>query len=61
MSSSSEISRRKLLGGMALTAMGAAAASTFAVPTPAFAENPWEKPSILVFDVSASCLTSATV
>src|ERR1700721_2855495 len=56
MSSSCEISRRKLLGGMALTAMGAAASSTFTVPTQAFAENPWQKPSILVFDVNETLI-----
>jgi 2-haloacid dehalogenase len=53
---SGEISRRKLLGGIALTAIGAAAASTSAVPAQAFAENPWEKPSILVFDVNETLI-----
>ena len=56
MNSSGEISRRKLLGGIALTVMGAAAAITFTVPAQAFGENPWEKPSILVFDVNETLI-----
>lgn len=56
MNGSGEISRRKLLGGIALTAVGAAAASTFTVPAHAFAENPWGKPSILVFDVNETLI-----
>jgi 2-haloacid dehalogenase len=51
-----EISRRKLLGGIALTAMGGAAGSTLTVPVQAFAENPFEKPSILVFDVNETLI-----
>jgi 2-haloacid dehalogenase len=56
MNSGSAISRRKLLGGIALTAIGAAAASTFTAATQAFAEDPWAKPSILVFDVNETLI-----
>jgi 2-haloacid dehalogenase len=58
MSSSSDISRRKLLGGIAFTVIGAAAAaaSTFTGPAQAFADNPWAKPSILVFDVNETLI-----
>lgn len=56
MNDNSEISRRKLLGGMVLTAIGSAVASSFAAPTPAFAENPFQTPSILVFDVNETLI-----
>jgi 2-haloacid dehalogenase len=51
-----EISRRNLLGGIALATMGAAAGSTFAVPAQALAQNPFDKPSILVFDVNETLI-----
>src|SRR5580692_8408795 len=55
MNISGEITRRKLLGGMALT-MGVAAASTFTGPAQAFAQNPFQIPSILVFDVNETLI-----
>jgi 2-haloacid dehalogenase len=56
MNTMSEISRRKLLGGLAFTAMGTATAGTFANPPRAFAEDPFKTPSILVFDVNETLI-----
>lgn len=39
-----------------LSAIGSAVASSFAAPTPAFAENPFQTPSILVFDVNETLI-----
>ncbi len=56
MSENGEISRRRLLSGMALTAMSAATVGSFAGPVKAFAQNPFQKPSILVFDVNETLI-----
>src|SRR5262245_8462485 len=51
-----EISSRTLLGGIALTVMGSAAGNSCPVPAQASTQNPFEKPSILVFDVNETLI-----
>lgn len=61
MSENSEISRRILLGGLAFTVMSAAAANSLAVPRGAFARNPFQKPSILIFDVNETLINIESI
>jgi 2-haloacid dehalogenase len=51
-----EMSRPKLLDGIGLAPMSSTAGSTFMLPAKALSENPFETPSILVFDVNETLI-----